>query len=381
MLENRFGDKQTIISRHIDVLTELPKITSNEDLQQLRRLYDKTECTVRSLRGIGITTEHYSVFLTPIIMKKIPPELRLLLSRKLSNEWDLNGLLKALGEELALREKCAFASSESASGTTKSKPNVNRGLFGNSQPSTSATLMVNNEKQGGRNYSGVPFCLFCGNKHYSSSCMTVTDPNARKKIIREKRRCFVCLRGGHISRDCRSTSKCFRCQGKHHVSICGSHADFRAVDNTAARSFATLHEQNRSQQVTQNTSHNPQNASVSTHISSSCDSSNTAVLLQTARAKVHRVDSENERCNVRLTLNSCSQKSYVTRKLKERLQIPTISTNKVLIKEFGNESGTLKQCESVQIAVKGADNLTVFVNAYSYYKRQMQKKRKLFLPH
>ena len=287
-----------------------------------------------------------------------------MLSRKLSNEWDLNGLLKALGEELALREKCALASSESASGSTKSRPNVNRGQFGNSQPSTSATLMVNNEKQGGRNYNGVPFCLFCGNKHYSSSCMTVTDPNTRKKIIREKKRCFVCLRGGHISRDCRSTSKCYRCQGKNHVSICGSHADVRAVDNAATRSVATLHEQNRSQQVTQNTSHNPQNPSVSTHISTSCDSSKTAVLLQTARAKVHRVDSENEVCNLRLILDSCSQKSYVTRKLKERLQIPTKSTDKVLIEEFGNESGTLKKCESVKIAVKGADNLTVFINAY-----------------
>ncbi len=109
---------------------------------------------------------------------------------------------------------------------------------------------------------------------------------------------------------------------------------------------------------------NTQNPPVSTFISTSCDSRNTAVLLQTARAKVHRVDRENAVCNVRLILDSCSQKSYVTRKLKERLQIPTISTDKVLIKEFGNESGTLKHCDSVQIAVKGADNLTVFINAY-----------------
>ena len=69
-------------------------------------------------------------------------------------------------------------------------------------------------------------------------------------------------------------------------------------------------------------------------------------------------------CNVRLILDSCSQKSYVTRNLKERLKLPTISTDNILIKEFGNESGTLKQCESVQIAVEGADNLTVFINAY-----------------
>ena len=138
---------------------------------------------MRSLRGIGIAMGLYSVFLTPIIMEKIPPELRLFLSRKLSNEWDLNGLLKALGEELALREKCTFALSSSAGCTMKSGTDLDVGKFGNSQSFTSSTLLVKNEKQGGKNYTGVPFCLFCGNKHYSSSCMTVTDPNARKKII------------------------------------------------------------------------------------------------------------------------------------------------------------------------------------------------------
>ena len=42
-------------------------------------------------------------------MSKIPQELRLLLSRYLSGEWDLEGLLYYFGEELNLREKCALA--------------------------------------------------------------------------------------------------------------------------------------------------------------------------------------------------------------------------------------------------------------------------------
>ena len=35
-----------------------------------------------------------------------------------------------------------------------------------------------------------------------------------------------------------------------------------------------------------------------------------------------------------------------------------------MIKEFGNEQGTLKNCDLVQLAVKGRDNLTVYVHAF-----------------
>ena len=44
----------------------------------------------------------------------------------------------------------------------------------------------------------------------------------RKRIIRESGRCncFTCLRRGHLSRDCRTASKCGHCRGRHHSSIC-----------------------------------------------------------------------------------------------------------------------------------------------------------------
>ena len=106
LLKARYTDKQIIISKHIDTLMQLPRVISSEDLQKLRFIYDKTEGIVRSLQGIGITSETYGTFLTPVIMGKLPPDLRLTLSRKLCEEWDVNSLLKALGTELTLREKC-----------------------------------------------------------------------------------------------------------------------------------------------------------------------------------------------------------------------------------------------------------------------------------
>ena len=39
-------------------------------------------------------------------------------------------------------------------------------------------------------------------------------------------------------------------------------------------------------------------------------------------------------------------------------------SNKVLIKEFGNDKGTLTSYDTVQLAIKGSDNLTVYVNAF-----------------
>lgn len=108
LLKSRFGNKQVIISQHMDTLMALPSITDVKNLPGLRQMYDKTEAIVRSLRGIDIPPSTYDTFLTPIVMGKVPNELRLSLSRNLADEWDLVELLKLFNEELQLREKCAL---------------------------------------------------------------------------------------------------------------------------------------------------------------------------------------------------------------------------------------------------------------------------------
>ena len=348
LLEKRFGNKQIIISRHIEDLMQLSRVSSNEDLRGLRLLYDKMETVTRSLKSIGVKSESYSAVLSPVIMSKLPSELRLFISRRLGEEWDVVGLLEQLGEEISLREKCVLSSIGHTTRHAEKEWHGNRLNQNQSyrkQLPTASTLVVENRMP------QVPNCLFCNSKHFSASCTKVTDPNARKKILRDLRRCFVCLRAGHINRDCNSRSRCFHCQGRHHSSICGSRAE-----NPQAPSAIRP-----PQTVPQSTA---PNAQVSTNLYISQDLNNHATLLQTAKAEVHKVDNPSEKCNVRVILDSCSQKSYITTRLRDRLNLHSVTSNKVLIKEFGNDKGTLRSCDSVQLAIKGADNLTVYINAF-----------------
>ena len=104
----RFGSKQVIISKHIETLMQLPKLNNSRDLKQLRQLLDKTEAATRSLQGIGISSETYGTFLTPVVMAKIPQEVRLILSRGMSDEWDLDRVMESFAEGLQIRERCAL---------------------------------------------------------------------------------------------------------------------------------------------------------------------------------------------------------------------------------------------------------------------------------
>ena len=89
------------------MLMQLPKLNNSRDLKQLRQLLDKTEAATRSLQGIGVSSETFGTFLTPVIMAKIPQEVRLISSRRMSDEWDLDTVMKPIAEELQIRERCA----------------------------------------------------------------------------------------------------------------------------------------------------------------------------------------------------------------------------------------------------------------------------------
>ena len=71
LLEKCFGNKQIIISHHIENLLQLPKVSTNDDLQGLRILYNKLETTTRSLKLIGINSDSYSAILSPVVMSKL----------------------------------------------------------------------------------------------------------------------------------------------------------------------------------------------------------------------------------------------------------------------------------------------------------------------
>ena len=71
----------------MDTLMNMDAVSSDRHLRDLRRLYDKPESHVRSLKSLGIEATSYGALLSPVLLAKLPPELRLIVSRKVSEIW------------------------------------------------------------------------------------------------------------------------------------------------------------------------------------------------------------------------------------------------------------------------------------------------------
>ena len=74
LLQERFGDPQTIISAHMNELLKLPECTVDRQ-RLLRMLFDKITVHTRSVTSLGINMQEYGSLLIPIIMLKFPNEV------------------------------------------------------------------------------------------------------------------------------------------------------------------------------------------------------------------------------------------------------------------------------------------------------------------
>ena len=97
LLEDRYGKTQVIISAHMDNLLKLNPCTSHQP-QQLRYLYDQIQVQIRGLESLDVTTESYGQLLIPIIMSKLPNEIRLQISGNTDKKkWKTQELLELIG--------------------------------------------------------------------------------------------------------------------------------------------------------------------------------------------------------------------------------------------------------------------------------------------
>ena len=54
ILKKKFGNKQNIITKHMEILLNIDAVTSQYNLKGLRHLYDLVESQVRGLRALGV---------------------------------------------------------------------------------------------------------------------------------------------------------------------------------------------------------------------------------------------------------------------------------------------------------------------------------------
>ena len=216
ILKQRYGRPQQVIAAHMDELLKIPSCMG-EKSSQLRYVYDKVSIHVRGLESLGVTAEQYGSMLIPVVMSKLPTEIRVQIARLTSSEvWSIREMLELIRKEVEARE--AREASEHVKlndekKTAQSYPsNTNRNL--SSKPSTASALFLRSS-----NRPTEMRCVYCKNSHYSATCDKVTDVNERKNILRRDRRCFLYLQTNHRIKECRNNRSCHKCSGRHHRSL------------------------------------------------------------------------------------------------------------------------------------------------------------------
>ena len=71
----------------------------------LRLMYDKIHANVRGLEALGVKAEEYGSFLIPVIMAKLPSEVRLQIARVTTRDvWQVDELFQVIKCEVEARE-------------------------------------------------------------------------------------------------------------------------------------------------------------------------------------------------------------------------------------------------------------------------------------
>jgi len=115
ILKERFGEPQQLISAHMEELLKLNICAVDRPISQPRFLYDKISGNIRGLDALGVKSEQYGSLLIPIIMARLPDEIRIQVARNTSQDvWKLDCLLDLIQGEIKVREM-----SEKSKATTK----------------------------------------------------------------------------------------------------------------------------------------------------------------------------------------------------------------------------------------------------------------------
>ena len=317
ILKKRFGDEQKIISAHMDKLVKLSPVYNGKDTGRLRRLYDEIEVQIRGLQGMGIQADSYGTLLVPMLLSKLPDDVKLEMSRGVEDgKWKLDDLLKKLIDEITARERCT---SVSVSPTYPSGPKKS------DRQSTSTFLAP-----GGLENR----CAFCMGPHKHVDCRKIVSPSERKQIAKRYGRCFVCLQRGHKAVCCECKEKC-KCGLWHHPALCDRQCKEPKVENENSR--RAISSESQKSTVTGATLH---------------INSRARVVLQTAQAIASTSGvTKIQGCKIRVIFDAGSQRSYVSEKLAEMLQLKSMGSTIMETGTFGQPQALVTERELVTLHV------------------------------
>ena len=183
LLEDRYGRKERIIFAHIQGLLHIVTPQNrNTTVSELWKLQDELLKHVRSLESLGILGKEYGMFLTPVILSRLPNDIRMEWARDGDGkESDLDWLLSFLRKEIERRERSeVFKNMTVKDKTVSNSVSVEK----RSGKIATASALASN--------SQTVSCHICGRKHLTEKCWDLVKIpfSVRHTKINEPGLCF-----------------------------------------------------------------------------------------------------------------------------------------------------------------------------------------------
>lgn len=203
------------------------------------------------------------------------------------------------------------------------------------RPQTSVSSRKGNVTRSAQN---AKTCTFCKGTHFTVDCRTYSSYDARIEILKREKLCFNCL-GHHRIADCKSKGKCRTCNRKHHSSLCKD-----ALSETTEQK--TPHTDSHRGSNTQN--HNAKNSGTSI-LHSSSNLPQGQIMLKTAIAPV---SSECACLDGHILFDEGAQRSFVTEKMADILELKRTGSETLQISGFGENAQKTRSLDTATINIQ-----------------------------
>ncbi|XP_065087242.1 uncharacterized protein LOC135708976 [Ochlerotatus camptorhynchus] len=217
LLTEHYQNSARLKQSYVDSLFEFPSL-KRESATELHSLVEKFEANVRVLKQLGERTEFWDILLIRMLSIRLDNTTR--------RDWEEFSSTK---NQITFTDLTAFIQRrvtvlQSINKTTEPPPST----FTKKpvqRPVTSHGASQQNYRK----------CLVCSDHHPLYQCavfskMSVED---KERDVRRHQLCRNCLRKGHQTRDCPSSSTCRKCRNRHHTQLCPTEAPVAVNSRTA----------------------------------------------------------------------------------------------------------------------------------------------------
>ena len=278
--------------------------------------------------------ETYGNLLIPILMAKMPREISMQVARETSNAaWHVKEILKIIDSEIEANEISSLIS--------KSMPKVNEEDHVPARIQGTTKSFVARQEVRQKRVECKLQCYYCQGSHVAGKCDRVSSVKERRKILKEDRRCFNCLKKGHFSPECNNGNGCSKCKGqkgRHHYSIClGEPSKSKPAEKDGSTESTTVTAKERGN-----------------------------VLLQTATGYVYNGSNKDQCIKVQMLFDLGSQRSYVTEELMKKLNLDVECNEMLNLNTFGSSKFAKVKYNRVTFFVSLNDYDDVEVSALTH---------------